>query len=354
MKYNILHLTPDFNYADGRSYYVYLLSKYLKRRGHNVYLMTNSGDSFDRINEDGIPVIVNKSLSKKSSFLKCLKFIDETVTEYDIQIIHSYHRYYELLAASLPVNKKVHTVSTALSIVNNRYFVEYKSERIIAVSNSVKRMLIENFNVKEEKISLIPNFVDTEELSTDINRTVRNENGINLLAIGRFHKEKNFETLLRAMILLKSYDLKLALVGEGEEKFNYEKIIKENSLNVKIYPPRRNLREFFEAADICILTSVRDPFPGFMLQSGLFRKPFIGSDADGISELIINKKNGLLFEKKNVQDLAEKIKYFIEDRKTADECAYELNRIVLSKYTEKTVIQEIEEVYDNLFDKLKT
>lgn len=352
MKYNILHLTPDFNYADGRSYYVYLLLKYLKRRGHNVYLMTNGGDSFDRIdkiNEDGIPVIVNKSLSKKSSFLKSLKFIDEAVAKYDIQIIHSYHRYYELLAASLPVNRRIHTVSTALSIVNNRYYVEYKSEKIIAVSNSVKRMLIKNFNVKEEKISLIPNFVDTEELNADSNLKVRNENGINLLAAGRFHKEKNFESLLRAMVLLKSYDLKLALVGEGEEKLNYEKIIKEHSLNVTIYTPRRNLREFFETADICILTSVRDPLPGFMLQSGLFRKPFIGSDTDGISELIVNKKNGLLFEKMNIQDLAEKIKIFAEDKIIADECAEELNRLILSKYTEKTVISEIEELYDKIF-----
>ncbi len=50
MKLNILHITPDFNYACGRSYYVYLLSKYLSRK-HNVTVLTNGGDSLERLEE---------------------------------------------------------------------------------------------------------------------------------------------------------------------------------------------------------------------------------------------------------------------------------------------------------------
>lgn len=74
---NILHLTPDFNYSDGRSYYVYLILKYLKKAGHNVFLCTNKGNSFDRLQDQGIEVFTHDPLSKRSSFLKSLKYISD-------------------------------------------------------------------------------------------------------------------------------------------------------------------------------------------------------------------------------------------------------------------------------------
>ncbi|MDQ3021277.1 MAG: glycosyltransferase family 4 protein [Bacteroidota bacterium] len=354
MKHSILHLTPAFNYADGRSYYIYLLLKYFKLRGHEVYLCTDKGDSFDRIEELGIRIFAFPELSAKTSFLKSVKFVSEIVAQNRINIIHTHHRYQELLSNSMPKNSNVHTVFTALSIVDKRFFVEYKSEKIIAVSNSVKEMLIKKFNIDENKISLIPNFVDSEEesgskLKPGSNRNSLEENKqVIILSIGRFHKEKNYETLLKAIVLLKDLNLKLILVGEGEEKKSYEKIIKENSLNVKFFPPQRNLKEFFDISDICILTSLRDPFPGFMLQSGLNKKPFIGSNVDGISELIKDGVNGLLFEKENEHALAEKIELFNGNTILAAKCAETLNELVLEKYTQKTVVPCIEELYNNL------
>ncbi len=350
MKFNILHLTPDFNYADGRSYYVYLLLKYLGRRGHKVFLGTNGGNSFDRIDELSVPVFKSDSLSKKSAFLKSAKFISGIIEKHDINIVHTHHRYYEMIANSLRKEKNVHTVFTSLSLVDRRFFVEYRSDRIIAVSNTVKEMLTGKFNVDEKRIDLIPNFVDSEESDSAIDFNFKKSKETCLLAVGRFHKEKDFMTLLEAMSLLKNYKLKLIMIGEGEERNAYERFISENSINAEIFPPQRNLKEFYEKADICILTSLRDPLPGFMLQSGLQGKPFIGSDVDGISELIINNENGLTFRRNDPQDLADKIKIYLEDTALAGKCAERLHELVKEKFTEKSVIPQIEKLYMNLFD----
>jgi glycosyltransferase involved in cell wall biosynthesis len=348
-----------------------LLLKYLQRAGHNVFLCTNDGDSFDRIIYTGIPVFMDLSLSKKSSFLKSSKYITGLVNENKIDIIHSHHRYYELLANSINKKKKVRTVFTALSIVDKRYFVEYKSDKIIAVSNCVKDMLIDKFNVDVNKISLIPNFVDSEEINVKRQTSnVKQEPGIenreseiikresetgsresetvNILSVGRFHKEKNYETLFNAISLLKDYKIKLSLAGEGEEKEKYENIIKSKSIDVELIPPQSDLTQFFYTADICILTSIRDPLPTFMLQSGLHCKPFIGSNVDGISEVIKNGENGLLFERKNEFELSQRIELFIKDKSLAEKCAGNLYRLVSEKYTEKTVIPEIEKIYKDL------
>jgi glycosyltransferase involved in cell wall biosynthesis len=354
MKHNILYLTPDFNYADGRSYYVYLLLKYFKKKGHKVYLCTNAGDSFDRVEELGIKIFTYPGLSKKSFFLKSLKFLSEIVKQYNIGIIHSHHRYYELLANSLIGIENVYTVFTALSIVDKRYFVEYKSDRIIAVSNTVKEMLIKKFNVGESRICMIPNFVDSEEITGNPEEKKGNGNPIAvneiiILSIGRFHKEKSYQTLLKAILILKNPYIKLILVGEGDEMEDYKRIIEKNNLKVRFYPPQRNLKEFFDICSICVLASIRDPFPGFMLQSGLNKKMFIGSDTDGIAELIKDGINGFLFEKRNEYELADRIKLAIENSELAAKCANNLHRMVLDKYTDKAVVPQIESLYNNLF-----
>lgn len=348
---NILHLTPDFNYTDGRSYYVYLLLKYLRRSGHNIFLCTNRGDSFDRLNDEGVPFFTFKKLSDKTSFAKSIRFISDIVKKNEIRIIHSHHRYYELLANSLPQRRKkiLHTVFTALSIVDRRYFVEYKSDKIIAVSNCVKQMLLKKFNVSENKIELITNFTDSEELISSTSSDKKTKM-FSVLSIGRFHKEKDFPTLLRAMSLLKQkkHEIKLTMIGEGEELPNYEKIIKDNNLNAEIISPQRELGKYYEEADVCVLPSVREPFPTFMLQSGLHRKPFIGSDTDGIKELITDGRNGLLFEAGNEKMLTEKMIQFMEDKKFATSCSETLYKEVALNYTEKANIPKIEKLYREL------
>ena len=354
---NILHLTPAFNYVDGRSYYVFLLLKYLKRSGHNVFLYTNGGDSFDRLEELDIPVFSDTYLSSKSSFIKSVNLIFEFTKKNKIHIIHSHHRYFELIANSVSsiYKPKLKTVFTALSIIDKRYLIEYKSDKIIAVSNSVKNMLTGKFNIKKSKIVLIPNFTDSEESDQEndnsknvLQKSYNANQKTHLLSIGRFHKEKDYNTLLNAVSILKDLNIDLTLIGEGSEKASYVKFIRENSLKVELISPRRNLKEYFQKTDICILPSVRDPFPGFMLQSGLHKKPFIGSDVDGISELIVDNQNGLLFKKRNPSDLSEKIKKFIVEKDLARECGENLQTVIKKKYTEKIVIPMIEEVYYNL------
>ncbi len=85
-----------------------------------------------------------------------------------------------------------------------------------------------------------------------------------------------------------------------------------------------------------------------MLQSGLHKKPFIGSNADGIAELIIHRENGLLFRKKDSEDLADKINIFAENNSLANKCRMNLFETVSNNYTEKQIIPEIIKLYKDL------
>ncbi|HEY3251103.1 MAG TPA: glycosyltransferase family 4 protein [Ignavibacteria bacterium] len=355
---NILHITPDFNYACGRSYYVYLLLKYFKKLNHNVLLASNDGDSFDRVHELEVPISMIKGLRSKNpiSLARSIKQIREIVHNYHIDIIHTHHRYAELAAVQtvkIVRSKKPKTVHTALSIVNKKYNIEYRSDKIIAVSNSIAQMLVNRFGINKKKIEMISNFADTEEMhEIEVLMPIARDHGkfYNLLAIGRFHHEKNFEVLLKALHNLNDPEIRLILLGEGDKHMDYRTYINKHNLNVEIIVPQRNLLQYFLAADVCVLPSVRDPFPNFMLQCGLHKKPFIGANVDGIAELIIDCYNGLLFHSGHEDELAEKIKLFKTDKNLANECAHNLFSDVVNNYTQEYMIPKINSLYMRLLN----
>lgn len=355
MKLNILHITPDFNYACGRSYYVYLLSKYLSRR-HKVHVITNGGDSIERLEGSGIDYRILKGLKSKNpiSIAGNISRIKQYIIENDIRVVHTHHRLAEVLALqSIKRIKKNRPVSvfTSLSIVKRKYNIEYRSDRIIAVSNSVEEMLLKKFRLNKKKLSVINNFTDTDEiheLEIISPRAREHSNYFVILAIGRFHNDKDFETLLKALNILKKENIGLILVGEGNNDIDYRRYIAKNDLNVEIIVPQKNLLQYFLIADICVLPSTRDPFPNFMLQSGLHRVPFIGANVDGIGELINEGENGLLFKAGNENELAEKILHFKNNKKFAEACAVNLHRDVINNYTQEFIIPKIESLYRSL------
>ncbi len=360
MKLNILHITPDFNYACGRSYYVNLLCKYQNKQ-HRVFVITNGGDSIERLEECRIPCTIIKNLKSKNpiSIAGNIKKLRKFIAENKIDIIHNHHRLPEMLSirAILRIkHNKPATVFTSLSIVKRKYNIEYKSDRIIAVSNSIVKMLRDKFNIPQNKISLIHNFTDTDELKKtkmNFSRKGKKRNPFIILAIGRFHKDKDFETLLRALKILKNEQITLLMIGEGKNEINYRRYILKNKLNAEIIEPQKKLLKYFLTADICVLPSSRDPFPNFMLQAGLHRVPFIGANVDGIGELIKDGLNGLLFESGNEIELAKKIMLYKSSNKLAEKCSANLYRDVISNYTQECIIPKIDGLYKQLIQSKK-
>jgi glycosyltransferase involved in cell wall biosynthesis len=352
MRLNVLQITPDFNYACGRSYYVNLLAKYLSAK-HNVSVITNGGDSLERLEEKNIAYKLLRSLKSKNPLTlnRNIKYLKKYIEENKIDIIHTHHRLAELLAVQaagkLRKNKPV-TVFTSLSLVNRKYNIEYRSDQIIAVSGSIQNMLQNKFKINKDKIHLINNFTDTDEiheLEIIAPRARNHGKHFIVLAIGRFHNDKDFETLLKALNILKKENIGLILVGEGNNDIDYRRFIAKNNLNVEIIVPQKNLLQYFLIADICVLPSTRDPFPNFMLQAGLHRVPFIGANVDGIGELIKDGENGLLFEAGDDITLAKKIMVFKHHHSLAEKCAVRLHGDVINNYTQEFIIPKIESLY---------
>jgi len=243
-------------------------------------------------------------------------------------------------------NKNIRTINTALSLVKKKYFIEYKSDKIIAISKCVESQLTDEFKVPPGQISLIYNYAEPYKLS-NLRQAIKKK-PFTILSVGRFHYEKNFETLLKSMKYLNNPDIILNLIGSGDLKKEYHKYIQMNNLNVVLTNPENDLESYFLDCDICVLTSLVDPLPTFMIQAGFFKKPFIGSNVDGISETIIDGYNGLLFAKEDFVELGEKIMNYYGDISLMLRCSNNLYDLVNKKHIPEVNVKKIVDLYNSL------
>jgi len=129
--------------------------------------------------------------------------------------------------------------------------------------------------------------------------------------MGRFHQNKAFDTLIKAMSFLPSYELQI--VGSGELKEFYEQLINKYKLHyrVKIYNWSSNISDFLNKSSILVCPSRHEPFGNIIVDGWAHKIPVIASNTGGPGEMIKHKYNGLKFEKDNVFDLAAKIKEIV-------------------------------------------
>jgi len=163
-----------------------------------------------------------------------------------------------------------------------------------------------------------------------------------IMFIGRFSNEKGVDVLVKAFKELHSMNKKISLImiGEGEEEKSLRHYSSENKLPVQLLSPRTNIFDYYNIADIIVLPSRVDPFPYVMLEAGLMNKPFVGSNVDGISELIKHGVNGLLFESENVGELINSIQMVFKDQELAKRISQNFNNDIITNYSLEKVIHE--------------
>lgn len=357
---NILHITPDFNYSCGRSKLAFLYLKYFSNKNdYQVYFTTNGGDSLERMKE--VPRVTfqifrfttgYKNIIYKKSFYNSLK---KFVKENNISLIHTHHRFPEATAVQIASELNIRTVTSAHSFVNGFKRWGFNSDKVIAVSNSVRNYLINHFKVPAEKVLTLYNPIEKSIIEDKVSidsfkseKKIADENKI-ILFVGRLCPDKGFDKLIKVFELIRAKNKNAILIAVGQiegNKNNYESFL--NSEKVIYIPSQRYVQGFFEMSNLVVLPSRVEPLGYTMLEAGVHKKPFIGGNTGGIAEFIEDGKNGLLVDPENPEQVAEKIIYLLNNPdmgKMLGENLYEkVNRFCDSN----NYFNEVEKIYNSL------
>lgn len=234
--------------------------------------------------------------------------------------------------------------------------VAFLSTHLLVVSESERHFLISQKIIASKKSVVLGSGsicgVDTNRFKPDLSarKKIRaqlqiNDGDLIILYVGRLNKDKGIPEMIQAFVLLDSVMNKkshLVVVGPDEEKIlsSFELIL-ATELNKKIHflPYTDTPEQYMAASDILVLPSHREGFGLVVIEAAACKVPAVGSRIYGISDAIEDKKTGLLFNLKDVKDLADKLLNLIKNddlRIRMGEAAY--SRCIL-KFGEQSVVE---------------
>ena len=132
-----------------------------------------------------------------------------------------------------------------------------------------------------------------------------------ILSIGRLTRQKNFLLLINAFgEIIKRYpNIKLIILGEGEDRNKIEKLIENLNLteNVFLEGYKKNIFNYLYNCECYVSSSLYED-PGFsLIESGFLNKFVIAADSNtGPSEILNQSKNGFLFKNNEKESLVNK------------------------------------------------
>ena len=200
-----------------------------------------------------------------------------------------------------------------------------KISYVICPSHELKKKFLELNLFTAEKILVIQDpHIDAKKINK-LKRIKFEDNFFDdnkiLISIGRLTKQKNFYFLIIVFQkLIKKYsNLKLVIIGDGEEKSSLYKLIKKFDLEkrVKITGYKENIYNYLSCSDFYISTSNWEGSSLSMIDAAFIGLPILCSDCPtGRKEFIKNNKRGYIFQNNNQLDFLEKFdQMFNENQK---------------------------------------
>lgn len=221
-----------------------------------------------------------------------------------------------------------------------RWFAAKFSDAFVVLTEKDKENYITHIRTKTP-IVVIPNPIEIHEAHYDTNSKI-------LLSAGMLVPIKGYDTAIRTAkkVFAKSPDWKWIICGEGPERENLERLIREEELENYIILPGNvdNMDEMYQKAAMFVMTSRMEGLPMVLLEAKSWRLPIVSFDImTGPSDIVQHGINGFLIEPDNIEKLAEAISELIESRQLRERFSQN-SKIDIDKFRIETIVQKWEEV----------
>ena len=222
-------------------------------------------------------------------------------------------------------------------------FMNKNTERFICVSRSVADHY--PFLEKSKKV-VIYNGIPNEAVITETEKA--DNSCVNLLLAGRISTTKGqHEAIAACEQLLKRgiSEFELFLAGAGNLNCDVSQELKKH---LHILGQVDSMRDIRKRIDVELVCSKAEAFGRVTAEAMLAGNPVIGSNSGGTPELICDGVDGFLYEKGNIDMLAERIAMLIKDRKLCKKMGCMAREKAKRAFLIERCVDQIEEVYSEV------
>jgi len=352
------HLLSVVSHIDRKRFVPHVL--YFRGRRKVVELFERNGvvcEEFKMMRIYGLEAI--KNIWKMREYIKRNK----------IRILQTFHPNADLYG---PIVGRMSGVSIIISSrrdlgLNRKYIklqkgVNHLVHQMIAPSKAVKKVIVENENVSEDKVKLIYNGIDIEFFAPNEDKSARrSEMGLEdanfvIITVANLYKIKGVEYFIRAASLIAQEvpEARFIIVGDGAEKDPLTELAANLGVLRKItfIGNIDNTKEYLAASDVYVCSSLSEGFSNSILEAMAMGLPAVATDVGGNREAIVDNESGFLVPAQDCPGIASKVIGLYRDQEMRNQMGDEGRRIAEERFDLKRMIKEHEKIYLDLIDQM--
>lgn len=396
----ILHIYDEVQIFDevplNRGIYaiIFNISKCLVNKGHDVTVLIRR-EREDNKYIDGIRVIQLKSIKIADiAYIESEKFfgplrmaldyslvwtkINRFFRDNDFDIIHVHCPFVANIIVTLNKELRNRMIYTAhigeeskrlnlngkaplvLKFFSPDLYLIKRVKKVVVLNENLKRRLVKEKGIEGERITVIPNGVDVNKFSNFVVdeefKEKYNVNEPTILFVGTITPRKGVEYLVKAAKILKEegYKSKFILVGSTSVDPEFVREIRRYvdiyrlDISITGFIPYEDLMKLYLSCDIFVLPSFEEGDPLALKDALAAGKPLIGTKVGGIPMQVRDGWNGFLVEPGNEKQLAEKIRYLIENREERKKMGRNSRKLAEEKFDWNKITERYLKVYEEV------
>lgn len=355
-KINLIHIITALDYG-GAERLLFDLVRNLDRKKYNVSVVcvVRGGALVKEFRDIAVDVkIIGKKIKiGLSTIFKISKYLKRKNPD----IVHTHlfggdtwGRLGALMARVPVIISTEHNINLDEGIIKRfvKMVLSWFTDKIIAVSSSVKEYSIKVDHINPKKIEVIYNGVNIKKFYNPNPNFFQNKTPV-IGVVGRLEEQKGHKYLLEAIQKIKDVPFEVWVIGDGSLRIKLEKQADELSIKdkVKFLGSRDDVKELLRQTDIFVLPSLWEGLGIAVLEAALAGKPIIATKVGGLQEIINDKKTGLLIPAKDSEKLAQSIKWVLSHEKEAAQMALKLQEEVREQFDVKKMAKKYENLYLN-------
>jgi glycosyltransferase involved in cell wall biosynthesis len=370
-KINVLFLTVQLETIGGSERLIYDLASRLDRNLFNPSVCwLTGGSALKEFVELEIPLYhIPKSKRRDiSTFIK----LKNIIMENNIHVVNAHHfmpMIYSFYGCKMANNTKLfYTEHSQWEIGRASWkwevmgkFLLNRLDGIIGVSDAVCIEMQKKYNLSPNKIFSIINGVDIDKFNNiNDNKIIKSSLGfadhdIIIGIVANLKKVKNHIFLFKAFreVISEMKNVKLVLIGEGDkddpdntenELSNY---VNENGLegSVHFLGYRPDIPGLLSIMDVFCLTSVKEGLPISLIEAMASGLPLIGTNTEGIRDVIVPNTNGFLVQPNNVTELKNALLCLLRDASLCKALGDQSRIFAETHYSIKHCVEQYQDLF---------
>ncbi len=252
----------------------------------------------------------------------------------------------------LPTTAVFHLVRSDLSVTRRRrqlyQLLARGSQRWVCVSEDNRHTLAERFGVSPQRVAVVRNGTNHRPVPSALR--VHTRAGLELppestlvLTTGRLGEQKEHRLIVEALPRLVALDagLVFAWAGDGPLRAQLGDAVSASGLerHVRMLGRRDDVPELLGAADLFLLPSRDEGSPLALAEAMQAGLPAIVSDAGALTEVVEDRRNGLVFARGDADDLVRVIDWALAHRRELAQMAARGQEQALREFTVDQMIE---------------